>query len=287
MAVPWPVSGIGILNTLARGLGIEVTRTIRFADGRRGLLDVYAPKGASGAPLVVFFYGGGWESGERADYRFAAMALAKRGFVTVVPDYRVYPEVRFPDFLLDGAKAVRWARRNAEEFGADPGLVMLVGHSAGAYIAAMLALDRRWLDTQSLGALAGVVGLAGPYDFLPLHNAVLEAIFAPAGDLRQSQPITFARGDAAPMLLLSGLNDRTVRADNSRRLAARLRMLGGDASARFYERIDHALVLGAFSPVLRPLAPSLHDTAAFIQARADILRPKPGSPRFYRTTPLS
>lgn len=286
MALPWPISGIGVLNAIAIGLGVEVTRTIRFADGKRGLLDVYAPQGVVNAPLVVFFYGGGWESGERADYRFAAVALAKRGFVVVVPDYRVYPEVCFPDFLTDAAKAVRWARRNAEEFGADPGLLTLIGHSAGAYIAAMLALDRRWLDGKSQTALAGVVGLAGPYDFLPLHSAVLDTIFAPAGDLTLSQPIVYARGDAVPMLLLSGLSDKTVRPDNSRRLSARIRMLGGEAQTKFYDRVDHATILGAFSPLLRPLAPVLNDTAAFVEGRAVALRPKPGSPRFYRTSPL-
>jgi acetyl esterase/lipase len=286
MALPWPVSGIGILNAIAIGVGVEVTRTIRFADGKRGLLDVYAPKGVVNAPVVVFFYGGGWESGDRADYRFAAMALARRGFVTVVPDYRVYPEVRYPDFLTDGAKAVRWTRRNAEEFGGDPGLITLIGHSAGAYIAAMLALDRRLLDAASQTTLAGVVGLAGPYDFLPLHSEVLDAIFEPAGDLTLSQPIAYARGDAVPMLLLSGQSDKTVRPENSRRLAARIRMLGGDAQAKFYERVDHATILGAFSPLLRPLAPVFADTVAFVEARASLLRPNPGSPRFYRTNQL-
>ena len=88
----------------------------------------------------MIFYGGGWEDGSRADYRFAAMALARRGVVVMVPDYRLYPDVRFPDFIADGARAVRWARRNAIEFGADPRLLFSVGHSAGAYIAAMLKL---------------------------------------------------------------------------------------------------------------------------------------------------
>ena len=287
MALPWSISGIGILNNLAFGIGVDVTRTIRFADGKRGLLDVYAPKGVVGAPMVVFFYGGGWETGERRDYRFAAVALAKCGFVVVVPDYRVYPQVRFPDFLTDGAKAVRWTRRHAEEFGGDPGLITLVGHSAGGYIAAMLALDPQWLDGQSMAALAGVVGLAGPYNFLPLHSKVLEEIFKPAGgDLATSQPITFARGNAVPMLLISGSNDKVVRPDNSRSLAARLRALGGDAQARIYERVDHALILGAYSPLLRSFAPTLRDTAAFIEKRVGVLRPKPGSPRYFRTSLL-
>ena len=119
--MPWPrpPSGLTIVNALAVGRDVDVTTGVRFSDGRRGLLDIYAPKGAHDAPMVVFFYGGGWEDGQRADYKFVAMALAKRGIVTVVPDYRLYPDVRFPDFLHDGARAVRWARRNAIEFGAD------------------------------------------------------------------------------------------------------------------------------------------------------------------------
>ena len=283
MAWPWPISGIGLVNALARGGGVSVTRDARFADGRRGLLDVYAPEGVHDAPLVVFFYGGGWEDGSKADYRFAAIALAKRGVVVVVADYRLYPDVRFPDFIGDGAKAVRWARRNATEFGADPGLIFLVGHSAGAYIATMLALDKRNLDPDSLAAVAGVVGLAGPYDFLPLRSDVLKRIFAPAGgDLSSSQPITYARGDAAPMLLLAGLTDTRVKPDNTRRLAARVTALGGRAEAHFYKRVNHTAIMGAFSPLLRPLAPSLSDTLAFIAARTDALRPKPGSPRYFQ-----
>ena len=288
MPWPWRIRGVSVVNALARGRKVEVTRDIRFAEGRRGLLDVYAPKDAADAPLAVFFYGGSWEEGERADYRFVAMALAKRGIVTIVPDYRLYPDVRFPDFIDDGARAVRWARRNATEFGADPALIFLVGHSAGAYIAAMLALDKTRLDPASLSALAGVVGLAGPYDFLPLTGPNLKRIFAPAGgDLSSSQPITHARGDAAPMLLISGLADKMVSWENSRKLAVRITALGGSASTRFYKRVDHTVVMGAFSPLLRPFAPSLPDTLAFIRARTEAIRPKPGSPHYFQPSRLA
>jgi len=245
MAWPWPINGVSLVNALAVGRDVEVIRDNRFADGRRGLLDVYMPRGAHDAPIAVFFYGGGWEEGTKDDYRFAAMALARRGVVTMVPDYRLYPDVRFPDFITDGARAVRWARRNAIEFGGDPGLIFLVGHSAGAYIAAMLTLDKSRLDAQSQSALAGTVGLAGPYDFLPLQSPNLKRIFAPAGgDLASSQPISYARGDAAPMLLLTGLADKTVRPENSRRLATKIRAHGGSADARFYKRVGHTVVMG-------------------------------------------
>ncbi len=288
MAWPWPINAVNLVNALAVSRDVEVIRDNRFSDGRRGLLDVYMPRGAHEAPLAVFFYGGGWEDGTKENYRFAGMALARRGIVAMVADYRLYPDVRFPDFIGDGAKAVRWARRNAVEFGADPGLIFLIGHSAGAYIAAMLTLDRQWLDAPSQAALAGTVGLAGPYDFLPLKASNLKRIFAPAGgDLTSSQPIAFARGDAAPMLLISGLADATVRPDNSRRLAARIRSLGGKADTRFYKRVGHTTVMGAYSPLLRPLAPSLADTLAFIRARSGTLRPKPGSPHFFQSSRLA
>ncbi len=285
MAWPWPITGVSLVNAFAVGRNVEITNNNRFADGRRGLLDVYMPKGAHEAPLAVFFYGGGWEDGSKENYRFVAMALAQRGIVTVVPDYRLYPDVRFPDFIDDGARAVRWARRNAPEFGADPGLIFLIGHSAGAYIAAMLTLDRTRLDAQSQAALAGTVGLAGPYDFLPIEGPSLKRIFAPAGgDLSASQPISYARGDAAPLLLISGLADKTVRAENSRRLAARVRALGGKAETRFYKRVGHTAVMGAYSPLLRPLAPSFADTLAFVRARARVLRPKSGSSQFFKSS---
>jgi acetyl esterase/lipase len=131
------------------------------------------------------------------------------------------------------------------------------------------------------------VGLAGPYDFLPLHGRVLNEIFAPAGDLASAQPITYARANAAPLLLLSGVTDKTVTPGNSRRLAARIRGLGGDAETRFYPRASHVLILGAFNPLLRPIAPVFRHTASFIAARASIFRPKPDSPHFFRTTPLA
>lgn len=300
MAIPSPVTGAGLINSFALGAGVEITRDIRYKEGPRGLLDVYAPRGAAdflrgpdgfpgsnGLPMVVFFYGGGWESGARADYRFVAVALAKRGFVVAVPDYRVFPQARYPDFLVDGAKAVRWARRHAEEFGANPAQLFLTGHSAGAYIAVTLALDMRWLDSESMDALAGVTGLAGPYDFLPLRSDVLREIFSPAGELAASQPITHARPDAAPLLLLSGTRDKVVSPGNSQRLASRIKALGGEAEARFYPYASHILIIAAFSPLLRLAAPSLADTASFIEDRAGISRPKPDSPRSFRTTPLS
>lgn len=233
-----------------------------YGQSLRHKLDVYSPASQSqSTPVVVFFYGGGWEDGDRCFYRFVAMALAEHGIATVVPDYRLYPEVRFPTFLQDGARAVDWVRRHAGEFGGDPSRIFLMGHSAGAYIAAMLALDPQW----RVHGLRGVIGLAGPYDFLPLHSDVLREIFGPPETLSQTQPINFVTPAAPPMLLIHGARDRIVLPRNSTRLAARLRETGCIAEERVYPLIGHKLLVAALAKPFRLLAPVLRDSVDFIR----------------------
>ena len=260
-----------VLNRLAPRRGIVSTWGIPFAPEAGLALDIHAPAiqaagaGGRGAPVVVFLYGGGWQSGDRSLYHFVGAALAARGFVTVIPDYRVWPEVRFPAFLQDAAAAVAWTRANIAKFGGDPGRTFLLGHSAGAHIAAMLALDRQWLRAAGLdtGAIAGMAGLAGPYDFLPFNDPVHTEIFGPAGDLRLTQPVTFARGGAPPLFLASGGADRVVLPRNSISLAERMSASGGQADARIYPGIGHLQILGAFAGLLRWRAPVLDDVTGF------------------------
>jgi acetyl esterase/lipase len=264
-----------ILNALAQGEGIEVTRSIAYADGARRTLDVYRPKGAADAPVVVFFYGGSWQSGSKAIYRFVGAALARSGVVAVVPDYRIYPEVRYPSFLEDGAQAVRWAKDNAARFGGDPNRLFLMGHSAGAHIAAMLSLDPRWLRAVKLAPdsdIAGLIGISGPYDFLPLHDGTLEIIFG--GDDPATQPIFYVSPGAPPSLLLTGQHDGTVEPSNSERLAARLRSEGNVVTLRAYRWVGHLAIIGALAPPLRFLAPVLHDVIAFVEKTG---APKPAA----------
>jgi acetyl esterase/lipase len=218
--------------------------------------------------VVVFIYGGGWKDGDKARYRFVGAALAARGFLTVVPDYRVFPAVQFPAFIQDAAAAVAWTRAHIARYGGDPGQVVLVGHSAGAQIAAMLALDKQWLGAEGLDPdrdVAGFVGLAGPYDFLPLHDPELDDIFAPSGDLRLTQPITFARGDAPPIFLAAGTSDTTVLPRNTINLADAIRRDGGRIEKKLYPGIGHKLILGSFAGVLRWFVPVLDDVTAFLQ----------------------
>ncbi len=259
-------SPVAILNATASG-DFHVTRDVAYAPGPRGKLDIYRPDGARDAPVVVFLYGGSWEDGSKAMYRFVGAALAAHGIIAVIPDYRVYPQVRFPTFLYDCAGAVAWTARHAAELGGDPDRLVLMGHSAGAYNAAMLALDPVYLQAVGMNPrdIAGFIGLAGPYDFLPLQDPVLKQVFGPEDQLARTQPINFVTPGAPPAFLAAGLRDTTVAPRNTKRLAARLRAAGDAVETRYYPRLDHKLLIGAMSPLLGFLAPVLPDCLGFIR----------------------
>lgn len=238
-------------------------KDLAYAPGPRHGMDVYLPaRGQAAPPVMVFFYGGNWQYGDRGSYAFVGRSMAACGVMTIIPDYRVWPEVGYRGFLQDASSAVAAAREEARRRGGDLSRLFLMGHSAGAYIAAMLALDPEWLDHDTRTGLAGLIGLAGPYDFLPLHDAVLEQIFTPVGPA--TQPITYAGNAASPMLLLSGADDRTVDPANSMRLAARVRETGGRAETIVYPGISHVTLAGALAQPLRFLAPVRADVCRFI-----------------------
>ena len=245
---------------------IALTTSIAYTEGARHALDVCRPKTATAAPVVVFFYGGGWRSGSKRTYRYVAKALARCSYVAVLPDYRIYPPARYPDFLDDGARAVRWVKDNAKRFGGDPAKIFLMGHSAGAHIAAMLAIDATWLQKVGLAPgrdIAGLIGISGPYDFLPLKDETLKIIFGGA-DRPETQPISYVTPGAPPALLLTGGKDDVVGAGNSTRLAEKLRAAGNEATVVIYPRIGHYIIVAAIAPIIRCLVPVLRDTDAFI-----------------------
>ncbi len=257
-----------VLNAIGlAGGGVAVERDVTFGNDPRLKLDIYRPANAAGAPVVVFFYGGSWQRGEKSSFGFVGAALARAGIVAVIPDYRIYPPVVYPDFLRDSALAVRWTKENAARFGGDPAKLFLSGHSAGAYNAAMLNLDPRWLAEVSLNPrrdLRGAIGIAGPYDFLPLESAELKIIFGPEDARPATQPITYVDGTAPPMLLLRPAKDSVVDPGNSIRLAARIRSKGGDAAVETYDRVGHITIIGTFSPLLSFLAPVRDDLIRFV-----------------------
>jgi acetyl esterase/lipase len=262
---------LGTFDSLApRDAGARrVAHDVAYGEGPRRKLDVYAPSEAAGPlPVIVFIYGGSWASGDKDDYEFAGAALASRGFVTVVPDYRLVPEVRFPSFLEDCAAAVRWVSDHAAEHGGDGRRIVLVGHSAGGYNAVMLALAADYLRNAGVDAagIRGGVGLAGPYDFLPFDVDATRNAFGQAPEPQLTQPVHFARADAPPLLLLWGEDDDTVGPRNLESLARVQRAAGGRVETKVYENVDHIDILLALSRPFRGRATVLDDVTAFAQA---------------------
>ena len=240
---------------------------ISYGRAERNRLDYYEPVDVTeNAPLVVFFYGGGWKNGSRQKYEFVASALTKAGFRVVIPDYRLFPHVSFPVFMDDAAAAVAWALNNETNSQAQDAGVYLVGHSAGAQIAALLATDHAYLAKVSVpsSALFGLVGLSGPYDFLPIESGYLLDVF-PENEREASQPVNYVNAAVPPTLLIHGEDDTLVEPGNSERFAAALRKAGVPVTVKYYEGTGHATVAAAMAPQLDFLADTLDDTITFIK----------------------
>ncbi len=242
-----------------------------YGRGPRQALDIWVPGDAQRGdrrPVVVFFYGGGWNSGDRASYGFAGRALAGQGFVVVIPDYRLAPKAHWPDFLHDSAAAVAWTHAHIAGLGGDPDRIALMGHSAGAYNGAMLALDPQWLRAAGSdpAILRGVAGLAGPYDFLPLEKGgFADKAMGKVRPAEKTQPIGCARGDAPPLWLASGDADSVVRARNSQNLAAAVERAGGTATLRIYPGVGHSGIVMALAAPFRGRAPVLDEASDFLR----------------------
>lgn len=240
-----------------------------YGRGPRQGLDIWGPSGLlQNLPVVIFFYGGGWEAGNRADYGFVGRALAARGFLVVLPDYRLAPKAHFPDFVEDCAAAAAWVQQHIGAYGGDPSRVALMGHSAGAYNAAMLALDPQWLHRAggSASQLRGVVTLAGPFDFLPLEKGgQAERAMGRYRPLAKTQPIHFAHAAAPPFFVASGADDDVVKPRNSSALATAIQQAGGDAQLKLYPAMGHAGIVMALAQSFRGKGDVLADTADFLR----------------------
>jgi acetyl esterase/lipase len=216
--------------------------------------------------VLVFFYGGGWDSGSKDVYGWAAQALAAQGFVVAVPDYRLVPEVHHPVFIQDAAAATARVAEIAATYGGDPDRLGVLGHSAGAHLAMMIALDPRYMRAAGApGRIRAAAGLAGPYEFLPFDVAASINAFGRAPDPTQTQPLTFARADAPPLWLGHGTDDVTVHAEDSILLDAKMRELGGRSELKLYPGLSHEDLIATFSPLFRNKAPVLADVAVFFR----------------------
>jgi acetyl esterase/lipase len=253
--------GTQLLNSVAVNPG-KIERDIAYGSLPRHQLDIYSPNEVtSETPVLVFFHGGSWQYGSKDDYRFLGTAFAARGIQTVVVNYRLHPEVIFPAFVEDAAKALAYTKTKI----ANGRPVFIAGHSAGAHIATMVALDPRFLAAQGTNVCdvtKGIIGVSGPYEFTPI-DPEFKLIF-PAAILPSTKPINFAATPAPPALLLHGTADTTVLPSRSTDMAAALRAGGNMVETKFYEGVNHTYIIGAISPLVRRSAPTLNDMVAFI-----------------------
>lgn len=263
-----PLRVISSVSPIGSG---EVSRDIPFG-AQKLTLDLYRPDesmtSVSLRPVIVFIYGGGWQSGTKEEYGFVASTLVRQGYVVVIPDYRLFPEVQFPEFVNDSAAALRWTFDNIGQYGGDPSNVFVMGHSAAGEIAALLHYDESYLHLAGTQQRpCGFIGLSGPYDFLPLVGGPLEQIFPPA-TRASSQPVNFVTGDEGPALLIHGYLDNTVKPRNSAKLAERVTAAGGKAQLIIVPERQHASIVLALARPLSWLAPVAHDVNAFVRTNA-------------------
>ena len=267
-------SPLALLNQLGpRDPGARrIASDLAYGDHPRQRFDLWAPTARSDRPwaVLVFFYGGGWDSGEKRLYGWAAQALAARGFLVAVPDYRLVPGVHFPAFVEDAAAATAVVGRIAEAHGGDPARLGVIGHSAGAYLATMIALDRRYMaGVDAPDLIRAAVGLAGPYDFLPFDVPAAVNAFGRAPDPTLTQPVAFVRADAPPLWLGHGTADTVVEPVDSTILCQRAHAVGGRCEAKLYEALSHEDLVATFSPLFRDKAPVLDDAVAFLRRELD------------------
>lgn len=275
--------GPALLSWADRQFGGNTGYRIALADGHYGpdpaqRVEVIVPEGQAGAPrpVLIFIHGGSWSFGDPRDYRFIGRQFARRGFVVVNAGYRLGAAGRFPVMLQDSAAAAAWTAANAARFGGDPTGACLMGHSAGAYNVMMLGLERQWLGRAAIGEgyVRGVVGLAGPYDFYPFVSESTKAAFGQAADPAETQPIRFARGDAPPLLLLTGDADTTVKPRNTLALAKALENLGARPQVVLLPGLTHndpVRLLGApFNSDTRVIDPVVGFLSAHCGASAPV-----------------
>jgi acetyl esterase/lipase len=247
--------------------GVEKIADIPYADGARKKLDMYRPEKPGGlSPVVMFIYGGSWRAGDKFEYEFAGRALAAAGFITIIADYRLWPEVKYPDFLDDCAEAMRWIQDNIEGYGGDPKRFFVAGHSAGAYNAVMLGLDgsfrRDFGVTMPIRAIAGI---SGPYNFYPFEYDQVRDTFGSAPNPEGTQPVNLTTAEAPPILLASGTTDPIVRVENSHALAAKLRAQGSWVTEKYYDGFGHIEPVVALGSMMRFRMPMLRDMVDFFQ----------------------
>jgi len=252
-------------NAGARAGDFSRRADLPYGANPRQRLDAYVPDGARNRPIIVFWYGGSWQEGGKGQYRFVGSALARAGYVAVLPDYRLYPEVRFPDFMDDAAAALAWTVNHAAELGGDPSRVYLAGHSAGAHIAGLLAYDSARLEKAGLepGVVKGFIGLSGPYALDP-DTDVLKTIFGPPYGFDDWQPVRKVTASSPPALLIHGEADGVVWVSHTKAMAEALTRAGVPVTMRLYPGRKHADTVAPFAKLAPRKLPVLAEIEKFV-----------------------
>ncbi len=261
-------SPLSLLNTFVPSDGYRRTADIVYGEDKIQKLDIYQPtQPCDHCPVLIWIHGGAWNSGEKEEYQFVGEAFASAGMLVVIPGYRKYPQVRFPGFIEDAASAVSWVRSNIQRYGGNPDDLNLMGHSAGAHIAMMLTFDPQYLAQVKvpLKSITTAIGLAGPYNFLPIDEQVIAETFATAVPLETSQPITYVTGENPPVLLAAGLKDKRVNPENTFSMARKIQEKGGEVKLVRYLEIGHPGILLSLSRPLRNLSSVYPDVLEFLK----------------------
>lgn len=237
---------------------------VSYGSLERQKYDQYVPEKINPeTPILLFIYGGSWNSGEKSKYNFIGKTFAKEGFITIIPDYRLFPQVTFPDFVNDVALSFAKVRQKFPDR-----KIFIAGHSAGAQIGSLLTLDHSYLERHSLSAcreIAGFIGLAGPYDF-EITEEKFKQIF-PAETRSQTQAVNYASSKSSPSLLLHGAIDTTVHAEDSKILKNALEANGNISEVKIYAAVGHINIVAALAPLLGILAPTKGDMVEFMKTQ--------------------
>lgn len=254
----WQTFGLFVINMVARQSPVQ-PRVISYGTGERERMDWYELNPA--APTVIFIYGGNWRSGKRREFRFVADTLMGMGCNVLVPDFPLYPTARFAAILNGAVDGVNHFLDEVHQTGP----VILMGHSSGAQMAALMALNTELLNAGH--KVEAMIGLSGPYDFYPFSEDDHWDLFSPEDHYPQSQPVNYVRGDAPELYLLHGEDDTRVRRGHSKSLMLKQQEAGGRASREVYPGMGHIDAVVSFSRLHRRNNQLIRDIQSFIQTR--------------------
>ncbi len=264
-------SSLFLANSLAKLDNYTLIENIPYKKGQLNSLDIYIPDSSKQQnnllPVVIFFYGGCWggcPTFGKTYYQFVGQAISSKNFIAVIGDYRRFPEVRFQGIIQDSQQIVTWVKQNIDRYSGEPNHLFLMGHSSGAHLAAMLAVDKSQLNTETYQSIKGFIGLAGAYDFLPLTESYQKTLFGPAEKYPESQPINFVTGSEPPVLLLHGRRDTTTLPENSMNLSKKIKQSGGYSRLKLYKGMNHTDILSALALPFQETETVLSDISHFI-----------------------